>query len=93
MKILSSERPHVAVMYGGKIVSVMPVDEVTEHKLGFLMLGGRLEDYKAGEVTWPCKSRARATPLARSGHALWPLWFLALIIWAQVLYSLWVRTP
>jgi ABC-type uncharacterized transport system ATPase subunit len=45
----------IAVMYGGKIVSVMPVEEVTEHKLGFLMLGGRLEDYKAGEVTSDAK--------------------------------------
>ncbi|HBN94984.1 MAG TPA: heme ABC transporter ATP-binding protein [Firmicutes bacterium] len=41
----------IAVMYDGQIVSVMSVDEVTEHKLGFLMLGGRLEDYEAGEVT------------------------------------------
>lgn len=41
----------VAVMYNGQIVAVMPVEEVTEHKLGFLMLGGRLEDYKEGEVT------------------------------------------
>lgn len=40
----------IAVMYNGQIVSVMPVDEVTEHKLGFLMLGGREEDYEAGEV-------------------------------------------
>jgi simple sugar transport system ATP-binding protein len=40
----------VAVMYNGQIVSVMSADEVTEHKLGFLMLGGRLEDYEAGEV-------------------------------------------
>ena len=36
-------------MYNGQIVSVMS-QEVTEHKLGFLMLGGRLEDYRAGEV-------------------------------------------
>ncbi|NMB00824.1 MAG: ABC transporter ATP-binding protein [Firmicutes bacterium] len=41
----------VAVMYNGRIVSVMPVEEVTEHKLGFLMLGGRLEDYNGSEVT------------------------------------------
>jgi simple sugar transport system ATP-binding protein len=40
----------IAVMYNGQIVSVMSADEVTEHKLGFLMLGGRLEDYQAGEV-------------------------------------------
>jgi len=37
----------VAVMYNGKIVAVMPVEEADEHKLGFLMLGGRLEDYQA----------------------------------------------
>lgn len=41
----------VAVMYDGHIVSVMAASEVTEHKLGFLMLGGRLEDYQGGEVT------------------------------------------
>lgn len=41
----------VAVMYNGEIVSVMPIEEATEHKLGFLMLGGRLEDYQAGEVS------------------------------------------
>lgn len=40
----------VAVMYNGQIVSIMSIDEVTEHKLGFLMLGGRLEDYEASEV-------------------------------------------
>lgn len=40
----------IAVMYNGKIVSVMSIEEATEHKLGFLMLGGRLEDYRAGEV-------------------------------------------
>ena len=40
----------IAVMYNGQIVSVMSREEVTEHKLGFLMLGGRLEDYRAGEV-------------------------------------------
>ncbi len=38
----------IAVMYNGKIVAVMPVEEADEHKLGFLMLGGRLEDYQAG---------------------------------------------
>lgn len=36
----------VAVMYNGKIVSIMSAEEVTEHKLGYLMLGGRLEDYQ-----------------------------------------------
>ncbi len=41
----------IAVMYNGQIVTVMSAAEVTEHKLGFLMLGGRLEDYKAGEVS------------------------------------------
>ncbi|HHT90372.1 MAG TPA: ABC transporter ATP-binding protein [Firmicutes bacterium] len=45
----------VAVMYNGKIVSVMSADEVTEHKLGFLMLGGRLEDYGANEVNGHAK--------------------------------------
>ncbi|NLL48610.1 MAG: ABC transporter ATP-binding protein [Firmicutes bacterium] len=40
----------VAVMYNGQIVSIMSIDEVTEHKLGFLMLGGRVEDYEASEV-------------------------------------------
>lgn len=40
----------VAVMYNGQVVCVMPVEEVTEHKLGFLMLGGRFEDYVASEV-------------------------------------------
>jgi simple sugar transport system ATP-binding protein len=38
----------IAVMYNGKIVAVLPREEADEHKLGFLMLGGRLEDYKAG---------------------------------------------
>ena len=41
----------VAVMYNGEIVSVMPIEEATEHKLGFLMLGGRPEEYDAGEVS------------------------------------------
>lgn len=41
----------VAVMYNGQIVSVMDIEEVTEHKLGFLMLGGRVEDYEPSEVT------------------------------------------
>jgi len=41
----------VAVMYNGEIVSVMPIGEATEHKLGFLMLGGRPEEYQAGEVS------------------------------------------
>lgn len=41
----------VAVMYNGEIVSVLPIEEATEHKLGFLMLGGRPEDYVAGEVS------------------------------------------
>lgn len=36
----------IAVMYNGKIVTVMPAHEATEHKLGFLMLGGNLEDYQ-----------------------------------------------
>lgn len=40
----------IAVMYNGQIVTVMSADAVTEHELGFLMLGGRPEDYKAGEV-------------------------------------------
>lgn len=41
----------VAVMYNGEIVNVMPIEEVTEHKLGFLMLGGRPEEYDANEVS------------------------------------------
>lgn len=41
----------VAVMYNGEIVSVMPIEEATEHKLGFLMLGGHPEEYGAGEVS------------------------------------------
>ena len=45
----------IAVMYNGQIVSVMSADEVTEHKLGFLMLGGRLEDYEASEVNHHAK--------------------------------------
>ena len=45
----------IAVMYNGQIVSVMPAAEVTEHKLGFLMLGGRLEDYEAHEVSGNAK--------------------------------------
>jgi simple sugar transport system ATP-binding protein len=45
----------IAVMYNGQIVSVMSADEVTEHKLGFLMLGGRIEDYEAGEVNGHAK--------------------------------------
>ena len=44
----------IAVMYNGKIVAVMPVEEADEHKLGFLMLGGRLEDYQAGEREQRC---------------------------------------
>ncbi len=38
----------IAVMYSGKIAAVLPVEEADEHKLGFLMLGGRPEDYEAG---------------------------------------------
>jgi ABC-type uncharacterized transport system ATPase subunit len=36
----------IAVMYNGEIVTVMPASEGTEHKLGFLMLGGKPEDYQ-----------------------------------------------
>lgn len=38
----------VAVMYNGRIVAVLDREEADEQKLGYLMLGGSLEDYKAG---------------------------------------------
>lgn len=41
----------VAVMYNGEIVSVMPIEEATEHKLGFLMLGGHPEEYQKSGVS------------------------------------------
>lgn len=38
----------IAVMYNGQIVAVLDAEEADEQKLGYLMLGGSLEEYKAG---------------------------------------------
>jgi general nucleoside transport system ATP-binding protein len=36
----------IAVMYDGKIVAILNRKDATENKLGILMAGGSLEDYK-----------------------------------------------
>lgn len=49
----------IAVMYEGEIVAILPAQEATEHKLGYLMLGGKLEDYEqeGGTAVEPSNSQ------------------------------------